>query len=78
MEKNIESFFEKKKRDLSDKSKDGDERKKQREGSLEMSIETDQNEVFSENSDSSESSNTLLECFKKLEAEVSHLHYYQR
>ena len=46
MEKNIESFFEKKKRDLSDKSKDGDERKKQREGSLEMSIETDQNEVF--------------------------------
>ena len=55
MEKNIESFFEKKKRDLSDKSKDGDERKKQREGSLEMSIETDQNEVFSENSDSSES-----------------------
>ena len=73
MEKNIESFFEKKKRDLSDKSKDGDERKKQREGSLEMSIETDQNEVFSENSDSSESQNTLLECFKKLEAEVKHL-----
>ena len=28
MENNIESFFEKKKRDLSDKSKDGDERKK--------------------------------------------------
>ena len=73
MEKNIESFFEKKKRGLSDKSKDGDERKKQREGSLEMSIETDQNEVFSENSNSSESPNTLLECFKKLEAEVKHL-----
>ena len=73
MEKNIESFFEKKKRDLSDKSKDGDERKKQREASLEMSIETDQTEVFSENSDSSESPNTLLECFKKLEAEVKHL-----
>ena len=73
MEKNIESFFEKKKRDLSDKSKDGDERKKQREGSLEMSNETDQNEVFSEKSDSSESPNMLLESFKKLEAEVKHL-----
>ena len=55
MDKKIQLFFEKKKRDLSDKSKDGDERKKQREGSLEMSIETDENEVFSENSDSSES-----------------------
>ena len=73
MEKKIQSFFEKKKRDLSDKSNDGDERKKQREGSLELPTEENTNDVFNASSDSSEGASTFLELLKKLDEDVKGL-----
>ena len=51
-EKDIQLFFEKKKRDLSDKSNDGDERKKAKEGSVDSPIEDNQTDVFTNSSDS--------------------------
>ena len=48
----LKSYFGSQKRDLSDKSNDGDERKKAKEGSLDLSLNQDDADVFSEGIDS--------------------------
>ena len=46
MTNTLESYFESKKRDLSDKSNDGDERKKAKESNLDLSLNQDDTDVF--------------------------------
>ena len=83
MSTGIKGYFERKKRDLSDKSNDGDERKKTRESSLDLSaskidddsVET--SEVFKEGLDSPRCVEVLFKCLKDLEKKVSEIHESQ-
>ena len=79
MSSGIKSYFERKKRDLSDKSNDGDERKKTRESSLDLSsskVDDDSAEapeVFSEGLDSPRWAEVLCKCLKDLERKVAEI-----
>ena len=46
MSNTLKSYFGSKKRDLSDKSNDGDERKKAKESNLDLSLNQDDTDVF--------------------------------
>ena len=74
MSSSIKSYFERKKRDLSDKSTNEEEKKKARESSLDLSIskETiDDTDVFAEGIESSRCASILYDCLKNLESKVS-------
>ena len=83
MSSGIKSYFERKKRDLSDKSNDGDKRKKTRESSLDLSsskVDDDSAEapeVFSEGLDSPRWAEVLFKCLKDLERKVAEIHESQ-
>ena len=83
MSSGIKSYFERKKRDLSDKSNDGDERKKNRESSLDLSSSkydddsAEALEVFSEGLDSPCWAEDLFKCLKDLERKVAEIHESQ-
>ena len=61
------SYFGSKKRDNSDKSNDGDERKKAKEGRLDLSLNQDVADVFSEGIDSARCASILYYCLNNLE-----------
>ena len=64
----ITQFFDKKKRDLSSKSKDGEDSKRPRESSLDESIaNTTNTDVFTESLKSEDCVAVLYNCMKKLE-----------
>ena len=64
----ITKFFDKKKRDLSSKSNDGDDSKRPREKSLDESIVNATNtDVFAESLKSEDCVASLYSCMKKLE-----------
>ena len=71
----IAKFFERssKKRDLSDKSNDGEDPKKQREGSLNDSL-NDSSDVFAEGLKSPECVTILFNCLQNLEKQVKEIH----
>ena len=67
----ITKFFDKKKRDLSSKSNDGDDSKRLIESSLDNSIANDTNaDVFTETLKSEDCVAILHSCMKKLEEEM--------
>ena len=67
----ITKFFDKKKRDLSSKSNDGDDSKRPRESSLDDSIANATNaDVFTESLKSEDCVAILYSCMKKLEEEM--------
>ena len=64
----ITQFFDKKKRDLSSKSNDGEDSKRPRESSLDESIaNTTNTDVFTESLKSEDCVAVLYNCLKKLE-----------
>ena len=64
----ITQFFDKKKRDLSSKSNDGEDSKRPRESSLDESIaNTTNTDVFTESLKSEDCVAVLYNCMKKLE-----------
>ena len=64
----ITQFFDKKKRDLSSKSNDGEDSKRPRESSLDESIaNTTNTDVFTESLESEDCVAVLYNCMKKLE-----------
>ena len=64
----ITQFFDKKKRDLSSKSNDGEDSKRPRESSLDESIaNTTNTDVFTESLKSEDCVAILYNCLKKLE-----------
>ena len=64
----IGKYFSKKKRDLSDQSQGGDERKKVKEGSSASS--TDDTDVFGDGLESADCKAILFNCLKNLEVKV--------
>ena len=71
----IKSFFERKKRELSNKSDDGDNSKKTREqSSLEESIDTDcTGDIFTEDLKSEDCVAILYNCMKNIESKMKEL-----
>ena len=71
----IKSFFERKKRELSNKSDDGDNTKKAREqSSLEESIDTDYTgDIFTEGVKSEDCVSILYNCIKNIESKMKEL-----
>ena len=67
MSNTFKSYFGNKKWCLSDKSNDGDERKKAKEGSLDLSINQDDADIFSESIDSPRCLSILYNCLKNLD-----------
>ena len=63
-----------KKRDLSDKSNDGDERKKAKESNLDLSLNQDDTDVFAEGIDSLRCVSILYDCLKNIDKKVNEIH----
>ena len=61
MSNTLKSYFGSKKRDLSDKSNDGDERKKAKKSNLDLSLNQDDTDVFCEGIDSPRCASILYE-----------------
>ena len=81
MSNTLKSYFGSKKRDLSNKSNDADERKKAKESNLDLSQNQD-DAVFSEGIDSPRCASILYECLKNLDKKVNEigqpaLNYYE-
>ena len=74
MSNNLKSYFGNKKRDLSDKSNDGDERKKAKESNLDWSLNQDDTDVFAEGIDSPRCASILHDCLKNLDKKVNEIH----
>ena len=77
MSSSIKSYFERKKRDLSDKSTNEEERKKARESSLDLSVSketSDDTDVFTEGIESPRCANILYDCLKNLELKVNEIY----
>ena len=74
MSNNLKSYFGNKKRDLSDKSNDGDERKKAKESNLDLSLNQDDTDVFAEGIDSPRCASILYDCLKNLDKKVNEIH----
>ena len=74
MSNNLKSYFGNKKRDLSDKSNDGDERKKAKESNLDLSLNQDDTDVFAEGIDSPRCVSILYGCLKNLDKKVNKIH----
>ena len=73
MSNTLKSYFGSKKRYLSDKSDDGDERKKAKESNLDLLINQD-DAVFSEGIDSPRCASILYDCLKNSEKKVNEIH----
>ena len=73
MSNTLKSYFGSKKRYLSDKSDDGDERKKAKESNLDLLINQD-DAVFSEGIDSPRCASMLYDCLKNSEKKVNEIH----
>ena len=73
MSNTLKSYFESKKRYLSDKSDDGDERKKAKESNLDLLINQD-DAVFSEGIDTPRCASILYDCLKNSEKKVNEIH----
>ena len=74
MSSSIKSYFERKKRDLSDKSTNEEERKKPRECSLDLSLSkesSDDTDILAEGIESSRCASILYDCLKNLELTVN-------
>ena len=68
MSSSIKSYFERKKRDLSDKSTNEEERKKARESSLDLSVSketSDDTDVFTEGIESPRCASIFYDCLMK-------------
>ena len=63
----IKSFFDRQKRDLRDKSNEGDERKRERESSLNTSLSKDDTDIFEEGIKSPRCADILYSCLQNLE-----------
>ena len=74
MSNTLKSYFGSKKRDLSDKSNDGDEWKKAKESNLDLSLNQDDTDVFSEGIDSPRCGSILYDCLKNLDEKVNEIH----
>ena len=70
----LKSYFGSKKRDLSDKSNDGDERKKAKESNLDLTLNQDDTDVFSEGIDSLRCASILYDCLNNLDKKVDEIH----
>ena len=70
----LRSYFGSKTRYLSDKSNEGDERKKAKEGSLDLSLNQEDTDVFSKDIDSSTCESILYDCLKNLHKTVNEIH----
>ena len=76
MSSSIKSYFERKKRDLSDKSTNEEERKKGRESSLDLSLSketSDSTDVFAEGIESPRCASILYDCLKNLELKFNEI-----
>ena len=71
MSSTIKSFFDRQKRDLSDKSNEDDERKKARESSLNISLSKDDTDIFEEGIESPRCAGILYSCLQNLEKKVN-------
>ena len=74
MSNTLKSYFGSKKWDLSDKSNDGDERKKAKESNLDWSLNQDDTDVFAEGIDSPRCASILHDCLKNLDKKVNEIH----
>ena len=77
MSSNIKSYFEHKKRDLSDKSTNEEERKKARESSLDLSLSKeriDDADVLAKGIESPRCGSILYDCLKNLESKVNEIY----
>ena len=74
MSNTLMSYSGSKKRDLSDKSNDGDERKKAKESNLDLSLNQDDTDVFAEGIDSPRCVSILYDCLKNLDKKVNEIH----
>ena len=66
MSSKLKSYFGSKKRDISDKSNDGDEQKKAKESNLDLSLNQDDTDVFAEGIDSPSCVSIMYDCLRKL------------
>ena len=68
-----------KKRDLSDKSNDGDEQKKAKERNLDLSLNQDDADVFSEGIDSPRCASILYDCLNgRIRCEIFLSEYFMK
>ena len=67
MSNTLKSYFGSKKRNLSDKSIDGDKRKKVKESILDLLLNHNDTDVFSEGIDSPRCASILYDCLKNLD-----------
>ena len=67
----IKSFSDKQKRNLSDKSNEGDERKKVRESSFNVSFSKDDTDIFEEEVESQRCAGILYSCLQNLEKQLN-------
>ena len=77
MSSSIKSYFERKKRDLSDKFTNEEERKKARKSSLDLSLNketSDNTDVFAEKIESPCCASILYDCLKNQELKVNEVY----
>ena len=74
MSNTLKSYFGSKKRNLSDKSIDGDKRKKVKESILDLLLNHNDTDVFSEGIDSPRCASILYDCLKNLDKKVNEIH----
>ena len=74
MSNTFKNYFGSKKRDLSDKLTDGDKRKKTKEGSLAVSLNQDDANVFSEGIYSPKCALILYDCLKNVDKKFNKMH----
>ena len=74
MSNTLKTYFGSKKRDLSDKSNYGDERQKDKESNLDLSLNQDDANGFAEGNDSPRCVSILYECLKNLDKKINEIH----
>ena len=74
MSNTLKSYFGSKLRDLSDRLNNGDEREKAKEGSLDLSLNQDDADIFSEGIDSRKCESILYNCLTNLDKNVNEIH----
>ena len=74
MSNTLMSYSGSKRRDLSDKSNDGDERKKAKESNLALSLNQDDTDVFAEGIDSLRCVSIMYDCLKNIDKKVNEIH----
>ena len=78
MRNTLKSYFRRKKRDLSYKLSDRDERKKAKESNLDLSLNQDDTDVFAYGIDSPRCASILYDCLKNLDKNVNEIHLSQQ